>query len=63
MAVVIPFKPKPRSADRSDATQPAAILFFTGVRYERLPEAAPKAKRTAARRAPSKDARRSRQPA
>lgn len=63
MAVVIPFQPRPRStAAEGAASREGTILFFTGVRYERVAEpAAPKPR--AARRAPSVKRSRSRQPA
>ncbi|RDJ20424.1 hypothetical protein DWF00_04460 [Bosea caraganae] len=44
---VIPFAPRRRLVDRAapdGAQQQAEILFFTGVRYERAPEALPAAK-------------------
>lgn len=55
---VIPFAPRRRSIARSasgEARQPAEILFFTGVRYERQPEPLPVAK--PARRSPRASAR------
>ena len=46
MAVVIPFAPQRRPQSASAGSLPpqtAEILFFTGVRYERAPEARPPA--------------------
>lgn len=56
---VIPFAPRRRSIARpasDEARQPAEILFFTGVRYERQPEPLPVAKPT--RRGPRASAAR-----
>ena len=49
MAVVIPFAPQRRSRWAPACPLPprtAEILFFTGVRYERVPEARPPAPKT-----------------
>jgi hypothetical protein len=46
MAVVIPFAPQRRNRQVPACSLPprmAEILFFTGVRYERVPEARPPA--------------------
>lgn len=46
MAIVIPFAPQRRPRQGSACSLPprtAEILFFTGVRYERAPEARPPA--------------------
>ncbi len=66
MAVVIPFAPQRRPQQALASSLPpqtAEILFFTGVRYERAPEARqPAAKTSSAGRArkvaPRKSARR-----
>lgn len=66
MAVVIPFAPQRRPQQASASSLPsqtAEILFFTGVRYERAPEARPPAAKAAAtgrtrKVAPRKNARR-----
>jgi hypothetical protein len=64
MAVVIPFAPQRRPQPASAGgllPQTAEILFFTGVRYERAPEARPPAKASAERArkvAPRKSPRR-----
>lgn len=53
MAVVIPFAPQRRPQSASAGSLPpqtAEILFFTGVRYERAPEARPPAAKTSAGR-------------
>lgn len=53
MAIVIPFAPQRRPQPASASSLPpqtAEILFFTGVRYERAPEARqPAAKASAGR--------------
>ena len=51
MAVVIPFAPQRRPQQGSACSLPprtAEILFFTGVRYERPPEARPPAAKVSA---------------
>ncbi|MCR4521408.1 MULTISPECIES: hypothetical protein [Bosea] len=51
MAVVIPFAPQRRPQPASASfppSQTAEILFFTGVRYERAPEARPQAAKASA---------------
>ncbi len=65
MAVVIPFAPQRRPQPASTGSLPpqtAEILFFTGVRYERAPEARPPAAKASAGRprkvAPRKSPRR-----
>ncbi|AMJ59056.1 hypothetical protein [Bosea sp. PAMC 26642] len=62
MSDVIPLAPRLRAQDRpSPAVEPgraAAILFFTGVRYERQPETLPAAKRERAPRRVAKSASR-----
>lgn len=52
MAVVIPFAPKRRQQLRSCSVplRMAEILFFTGVRYERVAEARPLEGRAPGRR-------------
>ena len=53
MAVVIPFAPQRRPQQAQACSLPpqtAEILFFTGVRYERAPEARPPAAKTSAGR-------------
>ena len=69
MAIVIPFAPqrRPRQAQACSLPQRTAdILFFTGVRYERAPEARPAATKASAATRPRKVAARKsprRQPA
>lgn len=69
MAIVIPFAPLRRPQQASACSLPpraAEILFFTGVRYERVPEARPPAAKTSANARPRKVAARKsvrRQPA
>ena len=69
MAIVIPFAPQRRLQPVSDCSLPprtAEILFFTGVRYERTPEARPPAAKATANARPRKVAPRKsarRQPA
>lgn len=62
MSVVIPLAPRLRAQDRpSSVTGPgpaAAILFFTGVRYERDPEPLPAAKAQRSQRRAGKPASR-----
>jgi len=51
MAIVIPFAPQRRPQQASACSLPpqtAEILFFTGVRYERAPEARPPAAKASA---------------
>ncbi|MGX1740928.1 hypothetical protein ACWIEX_05160 [Bosea sp. NPDC055353] len=57
MAIVIPFAPQRRPQQASACPLPqqtADILFFTGVRYERSPEARPPAAKTSANARPRK---------
>jgi predicted lipid-binding transport protein (Tim44 family) len=69
MAIVIPFAPQRRPQQASTCPVPpqtADILFFTGVRYERPPEARPPAAKAPASARPRKVAARKsdrRQPA
>ncbi|WP_306227329.1 hypothetical protein [Bosea beijingensis] len=69
MAIVIPLAPQRRQQQASACSLPqrtAEILFFTGVRYERAPEARPPAAKPAANARPRKIAARKsarRQPA
>ena len=69
MAVVIPFAPQRRPQQASTSflpSQTAEILFFTGVRYERAPEARPPAVKASGDARPRKVAARKsarRQPA
>ncbi|MCO5092426.1 hypothetical protein [Bosea sp. (in: a-proteobacteria)] len=63
MAVVIPFAPQRRSRPSPGGSSPprtAEILFFTGVRYERAPEARPPASKPPAAGQVRKAAARSR---
>jgi len=69
LAIVIPFAPRRRPQQGSACSLPpqkAEILFFTGVRYERAPEARPPTAKPSAGTRPRKVATRKsarRQPA
>lgn len=68
MSIVIPFALRAKAARDQSAKpgEPAQILFFTGVRYERPPEPAPAEREPRRRGRPTRAATRSknvRQPA
>lgn len=57
MADVIPLAPRRRRRKAAEGSLPAhgaEILFFTGVRYERQPEATPRRRSSAGRRPQAK---------
>ena len=62
MAEIIAFKPRAAAtaADREFAPNGARILFFTGVRYERLQDATPEPAKRSPRSGPRKPGRRRR---
>lgn len=55
MSIVIPFAPSAKIArgSQEERAEPAQILFFTGVRYERQVESAPEVRQPRRRARPA----------